>query len=237
LIHGNGIELDFGNSHLVIDATAGSAFAVNESTNTITIKATSLVLGDRFESIKTTGMVTINNGALLKTGYTDSTGTFIYMELTNLDQQTILVTDQQNPGSPVTLLNVPNTTRTYAPHFQLPAGGVINVLVERDGYAPWTETIPDGDINFVREVNTTLSTITAQNQLKTIDLLIKLLQKTEAVLHTTNVQSLPVPSVSVSTTTTASSGEPTINNQDAELALLRRILAKMTAVREAVNQN
>ena len=32
-------------------------------------------------------------------------------------------------------------------------------------------------------------------------------------------------------------GEPTINNQEAELALLRRILAKMTAVREAVNQN
>jgi len=159
------------------------------------------------------------------------------MELTNLDQQTILVTDQQNPGTPLTLLNVPSTSGTYATHFQLPAGGVINVLVERDGYAPWTETIPDGDLNFVREVNTSLSAITAENQLKTIDLLIKLLQKTEAVLHTTNAQSLPVPSVSVSTTTTASSGSPSVTNQEAELALLRRILAKMTAVREAVNQN
>jgi len=195
-----------------------------------------LVPGNRFESIKTTGTISLQNGAELKTGYEDSTGTFVYLELTNLDQQTILVTDLQNPGSPP-ILDIPSTTGTYTTHFELPPGGEINVLVERTGYAPWTETIPDGDLNFVREVSTSLSAITAENQIKTIDLLIKLLQKTEALLHTTNVQSLPVPSVSVSTTITASSGSPSVTNQEAELALLRRILAKMTAVREAVNRN
>ena len=229
----DGTKLDLGNRNLVIDATAGSAFAVNQGANTITIKAASLVLGNQFESIKTTGTISLQNGAELKTGYEDSSGTYVYLELTNLDQQTILVTDQQNPSSPVTLLNIPSTTGTYTTHFQLPAGGEINVLVERAGYAPWTETIPDGDLNFVREVSTSLSAITAENQIKTIDLLIKLLQKTEAVLHTTNVQSLPVPSVSVSTTITASSGSPSVTNQEAELALLRRILAKITALREA----
>lgn len=237
LIDGNGTVLDVGNRNLVIDANAGSAFAVNQGANTITIKAASLVPGNRFKSIKTTGTISLQNGAELKTGYEDSSGTFVYLELTNLDQQTILVTDQQNPGSPVTLLNIPSTSGTYANHFQLPAGGEINVLVERSGYAPWTETIPDEDLNFVREVSTSLSAITAENQIKTIDLLIKLLQKTETVINTTNNQSLPVPTISVSTTTTAISAGPSVDNQEAELALLRRILAKMTAVRETVNKD
>jgi len=237
LIDGDGTKVDLDNINLIVNASVASAFAVNTGSDVVTIKAASLVPGNRFESIKTTGTISLQNGAELKTGYEDSTGTYVYLELTNLDQQTILVTDQQNSGSPVTLLNIPSTSGTYATHFQLPPGGEINVLVERAGYAPWTETIPDGDLNFVREVSTSLSAITAENQIKTIDLLIKLLQKTEAVLHTTNVQSLPVPSVSVSTTITASSGSPSVTNQEAELALLRRILVKMTAVRETVNQN
>lgn len=73
--------------------------------------------------------------------------------------------------------------------------------------------------------------------IKTIDLLIKLLQKSEAILNITNNQSLPVPSVSVSITTTSDSEGPTVNNQEAELAILRRILNKMTAVRASDNQN
>ena len=236
LIDGDGTKVNLDNINLIVNASAASAFAVNTGTDAVTIKAASLVPGNRFESIKTTGTISLQNGAELKTGYEDSTGTYVYLELTNLDQQTILVTDLQNPGSPP-ILDIPSTTGTYTTHFELPPGGEINVLVERAGYAPWTETIPDGDLNFVREVSTSLSAITAENQIKTIDLLIKLLQKTEALLHTTNVQSLPVPSVSVSTTITASSGSPSVTNQEAELALLRRILAKMTAVREAVNQN
>jgi hypothetical protein len=82
-----------------------------------------------------------------------------------------------------------------------------------------------------------LSAITAENQIKTIDLLIKLLQKTEAVLNATNNQSLPVPSVTVSISTTTSTGGASVDNQEAELSILRRILAKMTALRESVNQN
>jgi len=237
LITANGIELDLGNRSLVIDATAASAFAVNTGTNIITIKASALEEGSTFSKIKTTGTVSVQNSALLKTGYIDTTGSFIYMELSNLDQQDILVTDQQNPSSPVTLLNIPSTTGTYTTHFQLPAGGEINVLVERTGYSPWTETIPPGNLSFVREVITSLSAISAENQIKTIDLLIKLLQKTEAVLNVINNQSIPIPSVSVSTTTTAITGGPSVDNQEEELALLRRILARMTAVREAFNQN
>lgn len=229
-------EINLGAYNLVVDDTAGSVIDFNNGTNTITVKSSALATGSSFSSIRTTGNVTLQGGSVLRTGYIDSSGTYMYIKLTSLDQQDILVTDQQNAASPTTLINQTNQTGSYSTLLQLPAGGVINVMVERDSYAPWMETIPDGDLNFTREVSTSLSAITAENQLKTIDLLIKLLQKTEAVLNATNAQP-STPSVSVSITTTAISGGPSVDNQDAELALLRRILAKMTAVRETVNKN
>ena len=228
----NGSTLDLGNYNLVVDATASSAFAVN--TGTITIKSSTFVSGNKFVSVITTGTISTTNGEIIEMGYKDSSGTYVYVKLSNLDQQDVLVTDQQNPASPVTILSQSNLSGDYKTHFQLPTNGVINVLVERDGYAPWTETVPDGDLTFVREVNTSLTTITAENQIKTIDLLTKLLQKSEAILNATNNQSLPIPSVSVSISTTAISSGPSVDNQNTELAILRRILAKMTAARETI---
>jgi len=226
LIDGNGTELDLGNRNLVIDATAASAFSVNQGANTITIKAGTFTTGNKFSSIRTTGAISLQNGATLETGYTDSTGSYIYMELTNLDQQDILVTDEQNPSSPVTILNLTNQSYTYKTHFQLPAGGEINVLVTRDSYSPWTETI--------REVNATLSSITGANQILTIDLLVKLLQKTEAIQNSVNVQALPVPTINVTSAITSPTGSPSIDNQNEQLGLLTRILAKITALRAAI---
>jgi len=147
-----------------------------------------------------------------------------------------VIARQQNPSSPVTILNVLNQTGTYKTHFAMPAGGEINVLVEREGYAPWTETLPDGELNFIREVTTSLSSITGANQILTIDLLIKLLQKTEAVLNSVNTQGLPVPTVNVTTNTTSSTGPPSVDNQNVELGILTNILAKLTAIRDAVEQ-
>lgn len=168
--------------------------------------------------------------------YPNPFDSYIYTELTNLNQQDILITDQQNPSSPVTILNVLNQTGTYKTHFALPTGGEINVLVEREGYAPWTETLPNGELNFIREVTTSLSSITGANQILTIDLLIKLLQKTEAVLNSVNTQGLPVPAVNVTTNTTSSTGPPSVDNQNVELGILTNILAKLTAIRDAVEQ-
>lgn len=63
LISGSGDALDLGNRNLVIDATAGSAFAVNTGTNTITIKASTLSAGSKFKRFTTAGTVTFSNGA------------------------------------------------------------------------------------------------------------------------------------------------------------------------------
>jgi hypothetical protein len=64
LATGSGTVLDLGSLNLVIDGTAGSAFAVNTGTNTITIKATALSAGTKFKSISTSGTVTIVNGGM-----------------------------------------------------------------------------------------------------------------------------------------------------------------------------
>jgi hypothetical protein len=69
-----GAVLDFGAISLVIDATAAAAFAINTSTNTITIKASTLTKGTKFLSVKTTGTVTLANGAVVSVPYQDSTG-------------------------------------------------------------------------------------------------------------------------------------------------------------------
>jgi hypothetical protein len=58
-----GTSLDFGSRNIVIDATAGTAFAVNTGTNTVTIKATTLSAGTKFTKLVTSGTISFVNGA------------------------------------------------------------------------------------------------------------------------------------------------------------------------------
>jgi hypothetical protein len=58
-----GTTLDLGALNVVVDATAASAFAVNTGTNTVTIKSTTLAVGSKFSTLKTTGTISFANGA------------------------------------------------------------------------------------------------------------------------------------------------------------------------------
>jgi hypothetical protein len=58
-----GTTLDLGALNVVVDATAASAFAVNTSTNTVTIKSAALAAGSKFSTLKTTGTISFANGA------------------------------------------------------------------------------------------------------------------------------------------------------------------------------
>jgi hypothetical protein len=58
-----GATLDLGALNVVVDATAASAFAVNTGTNTVTIKSTTLEVGSKFSTLKTTGTISFVNGA------------------------------------------------------------------------------------------------------------------------------------------------------------------------------
>lgn len=72
---GNGTTLDLGAINLIVDATAGSAFAVNMGTNTLTIKSVALVAGAKFNNLVTSGSITFANGADYIGSYTDASGT------------------------------------------------------------------------------------------------------------------------------------------------------------------
>jgi hypothetical protein len=60
---GAGTTIDLGALNVVVDATAASAFAVNTSTNTVTIKSAALAAGSKFSTLKTTGTISFANGA------------------------------------------------------------------------------------------------------------------------------------------------------------------------------
>lgn len=62
-LNGDGAVLDCGDANVTIDATAGSAFAVNTGTNTITVKASTLLAGASFTKLVTTGTISFVNGA------------------------------------------------------------------------------------------------------------------------------------------------------------------------------
>lgn len=63
MVSAMGTSLDFGSRNIVVDATAGVAFAVNTGTNTVTIKASTLGVGTKFIKIVTSGTITFVNGA------------------------------------------------------------------------------------------------------------------------------------------------------------------------------
>lgn len=59
----SGTTVDLGSINLVIDSSAGTAFAVNTGSNTITIKSTTLASGSKFTSLKTTGTISYASGS------------------------------------------------------------------------------------------------------------------------------------------------------------------------------
>jgi len=81
LINANGTELDLGALNLVIDSTAASVFSSTAST--ITIKSTSLLIGSKFTSIRTTGTITFT-GSTFNGNYIDSTGSYVKIGVSGL---------------------------------------------------------------------------------------------------------------------------------------------------------
>jgi len=236
LLSAAGTVLNTGDYDLILDDTAGSVFAVDTGNQTITVKTTALVASTQFSSLQSSGTISFANNATLEAGYQDSTGTYAYVELTGMDQQDLAIT-AMNAGVSSTLLRLSNFSGTYKGHVQLPSlTASITALATRDGYAPWIDTIPIGDLVFKREVNTSLSSVTGINQHVMIRLLYKLLQKTEALSHTMYNTNNPVPTITVSTTTTSPTNVPTITNQESMLQLLYRILGKVTSLREAIQE-
>ena len=82
LVNGNGTELGLGALNLVVDPAAAVPFAV--SGNTVTIKASTLAAGTKFATLRTTGTLTLLNGATMGISYTTGAGSFAAISITGL---------------------------------------------------------------------------------------------------------------------------------------------------------
>lgn len=243
LVEITGTTLDFGDQNLTIDANAASAFTVDTSMNTITIKASNLSGSNKFSSIRTTGNITLSNGAAIEFGYEDSSGRNIYADFnwgtsdaydirfTNLNDQTVIGT-------------YTNQTFSFKDTFLAPSPFGSGVRIEV--YDTGTTNADSNRFYFTTDFtdsNALTLTIgpdqinadpTGAAQHEALFLARKILQKTESM---TAALDGTMPTLTSDGTTTTTGDDATKENQEAIRALLLRILTKTTTAHEALKGN
>ena len=236
LIEINSSLLDLDDYNLTIDATATSVFSVDTSTKTITIKSSTLLTSSKFIGITTTGTITTSNGASLEHGYIDASGTHKFVNL-KWNQATTNDVSIINRDDSSAILGPTVATETYKNHFlvpnPVPTDGIeVQIDILSNGPNLFQEIIPTDDLNFVRLDIDLIDIGTELNQLKILKLSERLLAKLEAI--NSSMINATTPTVVINETITAASGDGTLENQEAILTLLKRILSKVTAAREAL---
>jgi hypothetical protein len=240
LITSDGSKLDLGSLNLMIDANASQAFSVNTSTNTLTIKASSLSSTVKFSSIVTTGTVTAQNGATIEFGYVDSSGKNVLLDFYwgTPDIYDVVVIDL-NDNSTITTFD--DQQQSVKDIFVTPtpfgSGVKVDLFADKNDSSTlfYTTTLIDSEtLEFSRrssELHDISTDTTGAAQHEALFLARKILQKTEsmsAALEGTT------PSLGDDTTTTTSGGAATKENQEAIKNLLLRILTKTTTTHEAL---
>jgi len=225
----DGTVLDLGNRNLIVNPSAGSVFAINTGTNTITIKSTAaLVAGTKFSSIKTSGTVSTANGASLEFGYENPIGTINkYVALSNLSNtDTVLIRDN-NLGTDI--VSVTGITGDYKAHFIAPADASdIIVSVTRPNFSMFLENYPETDLSFVRRINLQLTQLVAESQIEILNLVMKVLQKEEAIFRALDLSN---PALNITNSTGPVTGTPSVDNQLAILEILNKVFVKVIANR------
>lgn len=228
--------LNIGDYNLIVDATANSVFSVDTNTKTITIKSNTLLTSSKFKGIKTTANITLNNGATLEHGYIDGNGVnkFVHLRWNQSTTNDVSVINKDNLSAIYFLSPV---TTVFKCHFlvpsTLPTNGIeVQVDILSNGPNLYKETIPQEDINFVRLDIDLIDIGTELNQLEMLKMTERLLAKTEAIKSAMNNSTTPTLIINESITTTFHDG--TLQNQETILIILKRLLSKVTATREAV---
>jgi hypothetical protein len=98
----NGPILDFGSRNITIDSSAGTGFSYASGSNTITIKSTTLSAGTNFNDLKTTGTITLANGASIG-GSLIIQGNVLQATPLNLSNVTVLGLLSYNTNSPTSI--------------------------------------------------------------------------------------------------------------------------------------
>jgi len=232
-ITGANSVLDLGAMDLVVDASAGSAFAVNTTTNTITINSTALGVGSKFTGLTTTGAVSTANAATLEFGYNHSGGRVKYIEIRGLTDSDISITDNV-PATAVSLATGTNITGTFKASFNAPTDeSNTQILVSRTYYTSFAQLFPAANLTFISSPLLILGEGLENNQLIIINNTLKLLQKTEAIRNSYLTTPPANPTLTVNIVGTTNTGAATEGNQEKIIDILKRVLSKVTVIREA----
>lgn len=228
--------LDIGDYNLVVDAAANSIFTVNTDTKTITIKSNTLVTTNKFKGIKTTANITVSNGATLEHGYIDSNGVnkFVHLRWNQGTTNDVAIINKDDLSK--IYFSSPETT-LFKCHFLVPStvptnGIEIHVDILSEGPNLFKEIIPEEDINYVRLDIDLIDLGTELNQQEILKITERLLVKIEAINSSLNYTTPPT--LIINETITNSLGDATLENQETIILILKRLLSKVTATRQAV---
>jgi hypothetical protein len=139
-----GTVLDFGSTNIVVNATASSVWSYNSTSNTLTIKASTLSAGSIFTSIATTGTLSFTNGAVANCIYSNSSGTSTNFVLAGMEAGSSLwIAD----GSGNTVRFLANQSGTVTTYITPGATGTWQYVVECYGYQRQANTFtPTGGV-------------------------------------------------------------------------------------------
>jgi hypothetical protein len=133
---GNGTELNLGGFDLVVDASAASAFAIVG--NTVTIKASTLAAGSKFATLRTTGTLTLLNGAAMGISYTTGAGSFAAISISGLVANSRVQLYNVTDSTELANLVVAGTSQDAI--FAWPGVRNVRLRVAKMGYADYEAT-------------------------------------------------------------------------------------------------
>ncbi len=228
IIEADGDRLNLGNINLVVDDNALSAFELDKSNTTITIKTSVLIAGDRFKSLETLGTLSLLNGSAVEFGYIANTVTNKFIHL-NWGESSSFNVSVENLDDNTFILPSSSSNQEFKGHFiepnPVPALGVeLQILTLDDVYRVYTEQIPEGDLSFIRD-NLSLEASESRQQ-EMLYLARKVLQKMQALSYGQDQVALID-----STIVTLSNQAATSENQEAILHFLESILLKVTVLK------
>ena len=236
IITKNDNTIDAKGHNVIIDATAATPFAFDGST--ITIKA-NVYTGNIITS--TSATITTKNGALLEGGYSDSSGINKFVHLDWNDNTQLEVSFVNNDDdSLIASTGASPTTKVYKGFFLLPTpaptnGVSVEISFSTAGGSPLYESIiPLKDLSFINLKVLLDNRGTEENQLEMLYLYKKLLVKTEAIKNSLSITNNTNVSLTETITNTNSAASATLENQEALIRLLKRLLSKITANRESL---
>lgn len=189
---------------------------------------------DKFNAIKSDVVSTIGNAQNVKVALEDPNGLFKMILLNNIEAANVLIKDNINGD---TLVFQANYTGQIEYITQLASTDVL-IFVSKPNFSNWvmdldlSQNIPVYQFDVSQTEGVMLPGLaTSLNQEEEIYLLQKLLQKSSAILKSNsgNTSQDPIQVNTVSPTTT---DYPTQEKQEESLELLRRILSKVSAIKQ-----